>query len=195
MLYLKQERLVFIHIPRTGGHSVYEMCLGKFLAYRGTARKGFAGQRVKKLGAHATAVEVRDAMRSLPPWKSAYKFSIVRDPIDRLISSWRRLEKSIPLATYIDNLVSDWDGGRLITQDEMLTDRGKIIIDKVFRFDVDMEQIRQMIDSTIARRVTVIPHIDSCTQPGDRETAASEDIDRIRNLYRDDYDRWGSWWD
>lgn len=67
-------RCIFIHIPRTGGSNVEQWLAGKDWWFVEPATK------------HLSARQARQAYR--PYWSDYFKFSVVRHPLDRAISTF-----------------------------------------------------------------------------------------------------------
>jgi len=203
LLYLPREKLLFVHIPRTGGHSIYAMYFGDpKLAYENGRRKGFSGQRVRRLGPHATAALIREAMNRPQDWGDCFKFAIVREPVARIVSHWRKLSRidgplyGISLGHYVQEVLidGDWWKRTMLPQTAMLTENGEVIVDKVFRYEDGLEPVRTLLNRKIRRWVRVTPHLDAMTKRGDLKKIPADLADQIRCLYSDDYDRWGDWW-
>lgn len=67
-----QHKIIFLHIPRTGGHYISEK-LGAYIVKESRhVQPSFYLQEYKK------------------EWNEYYKFSFVRNPWDRIVSSWSR---------------------------------------------------------------------------------------------------------
>ncbi len=79
MFYSDQKPLVFIHIPRTGGTSLTQAW--------GTLPYISKDVAVYK---HATAPQIK-ALIGKRLWNQAFRFTIIRDPWEILVSLWRLL--------------------------------------------------------------------------------------------------------
>ena len=75
MVYLKKDRIVFVHIPRTSGTSI-EKILGIDLDQ-------------SKWDKHLTASQIKNNIGDLA-WKESFKFSIVRNPWERVVSLYNQ---------------------------------------------------------------------------------------------------------
>jgi hypothetical protein len=89
---------IFIHIPKTGGTSI-EKALGVFGGHSTTRLFGREMQ-------HYTSREVRELFPE--KWADYYKFSVVRDPVKRLVSEYKRRME-------VHNIDSDFDAFCLYT--------------------------------------------------------------------------------
>lgn len=151
---------VFVHIPKNAGtsvlkwlceiHAVDDYCLSYFKDPRN--RNPFAGPPFLN---HLTANEIlKHRYVSKEKWDRAFKFCIVRNPWDRMVSeySWRRpslLARKSRLPWNFRTFVSYWrhtlvdshlkgrDGRRhLLAQHRFVLDRkGKMLVDYVCRYE------------------------------------------------------------
>jgi hypothetical protein len=140
------ENVAFVHIPRTGGHSVSELMGLDPYSTDAEHLTGFVGN--EQLG-HFTAAEMQARVgRSGRVW-----FSVVRNPWERLVSEFcfRADQNKFPqfatqtrwpswpefVARFTSGEpASDRDGGRhLLRQCDFLFDaQGNLLVDRVFQF-------------------------------------------------------------
>lgn len=79
MVFCREKKCIFIHIPKTAGTSIEQ-----FLKENGKNEIEYLGVRNNRSLQHLTAFELS---REIPHiFKSYYKFSFVRNPYDRLLS-------------------------------------------------------------------------------------------------------------
>ncbi len=98
MIISKSHKFIFIHIRKTAGESVTAMLephlrRGDFLPNGDPRRRMESSIRLgsppyPSLTKHSSAIEIR---QELPPdlWNECYKFSIVRHPVDRMVSFYQ----------------------------------------------------------------------------------------------------------
>lgn len=69
----REKKFLYIHIPRTAGHSIKQAIYGAGLDLEGFKSK------------HDLPKEIR---RYMPDWKKYWKFAFIRNPFDRLVSQY-----------------------------------------------------------------------------------------------------------
>lgn len=168
-------KFVFIHVPKAAGTSVTN-ALSKYTTYKDLEIGGtHFGERIQSaykdrfgLSKHSSASAVRDIMGQ-NEWDNMYKFSIVRNPYDRVISTYKFLLKwegtpepvKLKLASFKDlseYVLSDmWeesDGPDSIFRPQVfwltdIKDRSKLIVDffgKLESLDQDLAYIKSKIE-------------------------------------------------
>lgn len=92
MFYVHDPGILFIHIPKNAGtsisaslHNAYGSEGSRVGDYRVVSPKKGPARRRKK---HITASMARSALPG-DDWERAFKFAVVRNPWDRLVSMWR----------------------------------------------------------------------------------------------------------
>ena len=83
MFYAKERAAIYLHVPKTGGTSMFE-------ALR--TRSGLKHHRIKRLGSHPTALRTRETIGE-DEWRRCFTFATCRDPYDRLVSIWADLQR------------------------------------------------------------------------------------------------------
>ncbi len=78
---------VFVHVPKTGGGSVFHALIGSIP--KSDRRLAYAA------GHHATALDLR-SMLGRDKWKAFFKFGFVRNPYERAISIWSYITQAKP---------------------------------------------------------------------------------------------------
>lgn len=149
------QKLVFVHIPKTGGISI-----SKLMGIDGyaldlqllTGKLDDWSMRPRQFVelTHLTANEIRN--RSPESFNSFFKFAVVRNPWDRAVSEYRYRETHGFKFPYITNVSSFSDFCEAISQLDMSTlthydkahirpqyeyvyGNNQIIVDKIFRFE------------------------------------------------------------
>jgi len=79
----KKNKYLFVHIPKCAGSSITYSLSGKHFAKYDEKRKLYVQ--------HATAKELKDFYFNEKEWKSLFKFAIVRNPFERVVSSYNFL--------------------------------------------------------------------------------------------------------
>ena len=189
--------LVHIHQPKCGGVSVWQI----------VSRPAGVTDRV----IHATAAQWRHGLGDRR-FNAAYKFTIVRHPIDRCLSAWTYLHQQteehtywrhdaterayvLPLADSFDEFMAKCPDSiatmaqlypHFVRQAYWTTINGKVAVDSVLRFeslDDDWGRLMAMCGSTAELPMT------NATRHGDwRECVSESAQDRIRTLYARDFE-------
>jgi hypothetical protein len=166
-------KCIFIHIPRTGGSSIEQWLQGK------------DQWNINKETKHLTSLQAKHIYKDY--WDEYYKFSIVRNPYNRVVStlqqadfygvdiiegviSLERYKKKFgyPLTIENDTRFSKWNDVYQMAQDKQskLTARcvyGNLLsenIDKVFRFEELKEAVKE-ISQILGLKPASFPHIQS----------------------------------
>ncbi|MGR3318949.1 MAG: sulfotransferase family 2 domain-containing protein [Candidatus Anammoxibacter sp.] len=91
MLISQQNKLIFIHIQKTGGNTISRLLRENISdIYSFQAKHGFAG----------------NGMRELKDWEKYFKFAFVRNPWDRLVS-WYSMIKGAEDISWLKALVNE----------------------------------------------------------------------------------------
>jgi hypothetical protein len=161
-------RLIFVHIQKTGGNAI---CTA-------------LGQPVNPPEKHFTAVQLR-RLYGEEVWNAYFKFSIVRNPWDRLVSWWSMIEanrkhleagrrlnafqryvlqNANDFTDFVSNcteIINDNDGAKNIYQNQLdyLTDgKGDLLVDFVGRFDRLPGDFRSVLERASAADIP-LPHV------------------------------------
>jgi hypothetical protein len=101
-VYSRSHKFIFIHVPKTGGNSLQSVLLPyaeEVLvdSADGVERKEFFELRNESLGLtkHATLQEYRDGL-DVEEYRSLFKFSVIRNPWDRMVSHYFSPHRSRP---------------------------------------------------------------------------------------------------
>ena len=140
-------KTIFVHIPKTGGQSVEMVFLdAHHLTWNSRAKLLLRPTKDKKSGparlAHLYASEYVDlGYISAQGFQDFYKFAVVRNPYERLMSeyryreAWQRMSIDRFLGVTFD---SDWsDAARhLVPQVKYVNDdKGGLLVDRIVRFE------------------------------------------------------------
>ena len=200
-------KAVFVHVPKTGGQSI-ELA---FMRDRGLNWKGrtpflIRPNRDPRIGPERLAhlfgreyLELGHLTQS--DFDTYYKFAFVREPVERLKSSYRfnapKLDKRLTLRGYLE-----FGRARPEMQDLhrhtasqcafLLSEAGELLVDEVFRFeDFARGARRALARSGVAS--APIPHKNAPNTPHDDEMMQvdGETLAWIAETYRDDFERFG----
>lgn len=129
--------LVFVHVPKAAGCTVRE-----HLSSHAVSRANLWGEGTGRDLAHATIEEAKEFI-SAAFLERAFKFAVVRNPVDRLVSIYHYLERE-PRAerrfSDLSDLVSQLEAAsreivHLRTQTSFLYYKGKVTVDRILRYD------------------------------------------------------------
>jgi hypothetical protein len=153
MVICHEKKCIFIHIPKTAGTSIEQ-----FLKEKGKNNIEYIGVRNNRSLQHLTAFELK---RELGPiFTNYYKFSIIRNPYNRLLSEyyWTPLnigykagETKADFITHVANIVknklyfNNIYNDHFIPQYLFLYGNGKnILVDNVFKYEDLDESIKYL---------------------------------------------------
>lgn len=194
-----KERILFVHIPKTGGSSIEQ-----YFRYHGWVETHRKGGGVKAI--HAT-------WREYEKWGDFdYRFTVIRDPLERFRSSilhlsedisaqlkifryfgtgpnWDINEQRLEEFIGIINKKPEWLGNHVRPQSDFLKTNEKV---KIFRYPESMTEIplvlNAMFDVPISRSGHGIQHLKkSIPESKPVFTKAQEEI--IKQYYKKDYKR------
>lgn len=151
MVWDNQKKILFVHIPKTGGTTI-EQHMGAI----NNTKKGYYRNANNKAIQHLTTIEYNNLFDD-NRFNNYCKFTIVRNPYDRMVSEyyWTDLPfgfKSNKTFDYFLYSVSDivlnknysytFLHDHFIPQKDFITDKNNnIIIDKIFKFEEFKEAI------------------------------------------------------
>lgn len=142
-------RVIFVHVQKTAGNSVYEVFRrnDRHLVTRLTARVG--AQRSK----HCFATDIRDSI-DRDTFDEYLKFSFVRNPFDRMVSWWSTLSRGTGAPNKVMRLVQEeaptFDAFLRLPRDHesgvcerfyvnqydyISSEDGQVLVDHVLRFE------------------------------------------------------------
>jgi hypothetical protein len=206
-------RTIFIHIPKCGGQSIENAFLNDLgLSWEDRAPLLLARNRNQRIGpprlAHLTGADyIRYFYATPAQFEEYYTFSVVRNPVDRVISAYSHLKIRTRFGTRIefDAFVEDWlpaqletksaDGRDYLTkqgwfmrpQTEYLLDGdGKLMVKDVFFLNTlneNYEVIRQK-----SNLKSELPHVNKSKKFVTTKDVRSELISVIHDIYKVDFE-------
>lgn len=208
MILSQSHSFAFIHVPKTGGSSVYLALYpygnspeghwsNRWLRRAGIKVNHFAPWPYTRFRPHAPAAAL-EAWLPSDVFQGLFKFGFVRNPWDLLVSSWnfirqkpahRRHKRIMALPSFAD-FVEYEIRRRSITQVGMLCDRnGRLLVDFVGRYEALAADF-----TSVCRRIGVAANLPkvNVSQRGDyRDFYSRGLIDRVGEVYAEDIDRFG----
>jgi len=192
----------FIHIPKNGGSSIEHAILGidTLSRERDRSRKNILYGLVPMVDRiryglwsvrewqHLTAEQIKRVVGGRV-WRDAFKFTVVRNPWDRMVSWYCYLRRREPFPRWLRTLDTTGTHVRMarlrMNQVDWLLDRdGKLMVNEVLRYEAFDEQLRKLQQRLGMERP--IPHI----RRSDRKATAAyydpESIDRVTAIYASD---------
>lgn len=201
----RQRGCIFVHIPKTGGTSIENVLwpgprtpADLWSTTNGGGRNAYQTGGLQHLLARHIRQEVGDAA-----FAACFKFTIVRNPFDRLVSQFAYtirarpdlrallgLESDAPFSLYLGRIGErphvQWE-----RQCSFLDDAdGRCLIDFVGRFerlDADFAEILRRLGLPAAS----LPHANAGRRGPYRDYYSAADRRRVERLYGDDLARFG----
>lgn len=187
-------KCIFVHIPRCAGTSIEKWIVGEDYWFIDRSSKHIIASQAKSLYSDY--------------WNSYFKFSIVRNPFDRVRSCLKykdhfgiELNSSgdIDFARYREifgrDIVVEHDH-RFHNRDELLSDRhlpgqvyGNILdeeLDFVARFE-NIEADMRYVQTTLGIKEKFEIHVEA-SPSGSRKMLTRRDIEAVSNMYAKDFD-------
>ena len=196
---------IFVHIPKTGGTSIEDVIWPKprrgedlWMGFIAPGRNKYQTGGLQHLLARQIRIEVGGDV-----FTRYFKFSIIRNPWDRVISQYSYLKQrpdlqdyfgvkaDAPLAQYLA-AISRSDHVQVMPQLNFLRDgNGTMLVDLVGRFETLAQDARE-----IFRRIgiddAVMPHeAKSDRRSGYRDYYDDETRERVTELYAEDIAHFG----
>lgn len=182
MIISQSPKVIFIHIPRTGGTTLRHLF-------------GFP------LVGHQCYAKTLKATMSEDDWKSYFKFTIVRNPWDRTVSMYF-YSKTIPGRVAVDETFPQWLGRTYGKSADSFQNQfysnwfrdhtGEFLVDNIFKYENYETDVRKIADQfALTPSDMPLPHINKT----EREhysvyyDAASKDI--VANMYGKDIEFFG----
>jgi len=150
-MILKDPKIIFVHIPKTGGQSVTKYLQENIgIPYNlQDPECGFSyNTNLKKPGPdnshHLFYKEYTDYNWVLDNINSYFSFAVVRNPYDKFVSAfhwWHEIFKNHTYKSFIENFPKEFRKGKdrhFSRQSDFVISEGKIGVDKIFRLEYDM---------------------------------------------------------
>lgn len=222
MLLSHKHKLIFVHVGRTGGTSVERVlapALGlpftdtylcsEVVAKRLNVRGPFAHwARERDVGGnynckHATARQLK-CILGTQIWESYTKFSIVRNPFDRLVSVYHFYQQaagysSHPMrdystfAEFVGAVRSDssvaMDANRM--SDSILASDGAPLVDVILRYETLQQDFSQFLDRYNFPALQLPRENRSERSRSLLDYYQADDIETITKVYKRDFDNFG----
>jgi hypothetical protein len=183
------KHLLFIHNPKACGCTVrahlkkYSKTYMDFMGYQ----SGFSAFAPSNDVAHIPIVNASQ-IAGIDP-ERYYKFGVVRDPIDRFRSAWKWFFKQ-ELAPGINEFSQHLDRQHTLLQSYFFCDSdGEVLMDEIIKY----EDFELKFNSLLSRfLLPSCSNVDNSSDwPEDEPDLTPENIDRLREIYADDYVRFG----
>ena len=195
-MYSELFKTVFVHIPRTGGQSVENLFVamheltwkqrGELLLGRNPKQ----GENPKYL-AHLFAREyLEKGHLEEMTFSSAFKFSIVRNPYDRVLSEYRYRARKRPLAftKFLRVLARQAHDRHIVpASDYVLDASGNIMVDVILRFE-SLTKGFANLSTRIFGSCLKLPHLNGTRQDAGPQSLDCEARTLIYRLYERDFD-------
>jgi len=145
----------------------------------------------KRFHSHIQAVEVRDALGD-EIWNSYFKFCVVRNPWDRVVSSyyWRTKEPRPPLFEFIER-----KGGLLNNQGwNVYTIDDEVAVDHICRFENIEDDLRYVRAQIALPGDIEIPHTKNTHRPkaaSYREVMTDQDRELVASIFHKEIEMFG----
>lgn len=186
-------RILFIHIPRTGGTSIEAW-------FSGQASKGFfatiAPGALKVCPQHLVVDDIRLLMGELK-WDSA--FSIVRNPYERMESAyffrmnlWKHPTGTLPdFSAWVLRQLKQFSSNPFVLDNHIRPQTDFLDSDiKVFKFEMGMREIQQKVSRlTGIRPGSDIEHVNQSERQPVKWTLNA--LNAFNGLYKVDFDQLG----
>ena len=189
-------KVIFIHIPKCAGQSVEETFLNDLQLNWDDHRYLFGcfekpsswTKNIPGRIAHLTAKEILD-FKFLPieMFNSFYKFSIVRDPVQKLVSSWNYLDPSENFDDWVSSVVlSGHKENNYFFKDQtdyLFDENNKSLVDDIVPFKTLGSSKHNFYN--YLENISALSHRNASKK---RDISISEETSKlIKDLYKKDY--------
>lgn len=195
MVICHEKKCIFIHIPKTAGTSIEQ-----FLKDNGKNSIEYLGVRNNRSLHHLTAFELK---KELPFYfNKYYKFSIIRNPYDRLLSEyyWTKIPKvgfksnqsKDDFLTYVSNVVKHKLYFDNIYNDHFIpqylfiyNNKKKILVNQLFKYE-DLDWVINYLKKKLNINCN-LPHLNKSVKDIDKIDWTEKEKERIYNIYKNDF--------
>ncbi len=180
--------VVWFSVPKTASTSIERALRGRALL---AGRQWEVGKVFRLHRGEFESVRRRFPDR----WGRATKFTVVRNPWDRLVSGWRYVAADRPLRELLLNLPERTDRHRwhhvTRTQSEFLVDEsGRLIPDHILRFESLQEDMNRFCES-VGLTPIPLPHVNRTSRQEYRAYYDDETRGMVADLFRRDIELFG----
>jgi hypothetical protein len=203
----KNRKIIFIHIPKTGGSSMEDMLWAypRHVSdlWMGTVRPGYNKYQSGGLQ-HLTALQIRQEVGH-EIFNASFKFALVRNPVDRLISQFNYLNRRKDLLNKLQlgpnrdfsdylSRIQDVEHVQWKKQSEFVLDGDGSLIPEVYQ----LETIDQRFTALAAKLGLTAKQLIHTNAFGDteakedwvivkRDKLTQSQLDEIYRLYNEDF--------
>lgn len=189
-----KKEFIFIHIPKTSGNSL-SLYLKTYLAnkvIRRTSRVG-PGQGIDIICEknkcdikHKTITYYRGMYPEL--YNKYFKFTIVRNPYDRLISLYFWCRSNMPFTK--ESFIKFLSRG-IRSQVSYLIDKDKVVMDHICKFENLQEDLGIVFDRLGIEEKMIYPHLNASKHDYYMSYYDRESIDIVNEKYDQDFELLG----
>ena len=191
MVVCHEKKCIFIHIPKTGGTSIEQ-----FIKDYDKNNLLFIGVRNNRSLQHLTGFQLMKLIPNI--YKKYYKFSIVRNPYDKLLSEYywnpsnigyksgkskkdflKKVSEIIKNKKYYDDIYND----HLIPQYYFIFYKNKLIVNELFKYE-DLEWVSNYLKKKL-KIFRNFPYLNK--NDIEKEGWTEEEKEIIYDLYKDDF--------
>lgn len=175
---------IYTHIPKTGGTSIFSR--------RSSLHKRPEFKHVTFAGSHTR-------LRNLKVDISKYfKFTIVRNPWDRVVSLWLTRTKqdlSVNFSEYLFLILNRREPTTHVANQSwwVSDDEGNLLIDKFYRYEDYEDTVKEIFKTTMNIDVKKIPHLRRTKRMRNHRIYYNEpfQIEAVRRFYKRDIENFG----
>jgi len=192
MVVCHEKKCIFIHIPKTAGTSIEQ-----FIRDNGNNNLLFIGVRNNRSLQHLTANELKMMIPYI--YKQYYKFSIVRNPYDKLLSEYywnpsinigykngkskkdflKKVIEIVQNKKYFNDIYND----HFIPQYNFLFFKNKLLVNQLFKYE-DLEWVSNFLKKKL-KITRNFPYLNK--NDINKEGWNDDEKEIIYNLYKNDF--------
>lgn len=192
MVVCHEKKCIFIHIPKTAGTSIEQ-----FIRDNGSNNLLFIGVRNNRSLQHLTAYELKMMIPYI--YKQYYKFSIVRNPYDKLLSEYywnpsinigykngkskkdflKNVIEIVQNKKYFNDIYND----HFIPQYNFLFYKNKLLVNQLFKYE-DLEWVSNFLKKKLKIKRN-FPYLNKNNI--EKEGWDDDEKEIIYNLYKNDF--------
>ena len=196
LLICNGKAIFFAHVPKTGGSSVEDYLFRRFgpLSIHEPAKADTVRQRDVVVA--ATHLSASDLRRLLPPWLD-YSFAFVRDPVARIISEYRfqvgaSQASRLGFSTWLRVMLAAAARDPRIYENHIRPQADLVPADaEVFRLEDGFASIVSRLDAVTGTTAPEVEMRHLLKRDKAPLVLRRQDVARIVDYYRIDYDRFG----